>query len=84
MIVLIYIQNLTVIGPVVSEIIRHTKIGTDDRQTDRRKQETYFFVRQGSCKVEKTHRKADSDKKNEFKTRLSKNTKEPNFVKKLC
>ena len=49
------IQNLTTMGPVLSEIVNLIKIRDDrqmdrrtDRQTDRRKRETYFFILQGS------------------------------------
>ena len=41
---LIYVQNLTIIGPVVSEITSLIKMDTGDRQSDGRKRKATFFV----------------------------------------
>ena len=61
MIFLMYIQNLAIIGPVLSEIMRLIKIDTDDRQSDGKGRPLFGYSRghetsrkyeSGNCPIE--------------------------------
>ena len=55
-----YIQNLTTIGPVVSEIMWLIKIDTDDRQTGGNGRPLFAYSRgRISCKIMKLPIRAD-------------------------